>query len=104
MFALVKIAGRQYRVSPGEQVKVDLLDAEPGGEWASSTVMMVADDQLVEIGSPEVPYIVKFEVLGHGRHKKVLSYRFVRRGGVRKTHGHRQHYTLLKVKSIEKGT
>ncbi len=103
MYALVKIGGRQYRVEPDEVLKVDRLKAEPGGELIVPEVMMVTDGQEVDVGAPYLPYRVTLEVLEHGRHPKVLSYKFVRRGGVRRTHGHRQDYTLVKVKAIEKG-
>ncbi len=102
MYALVKIAGKQYRVSPDETLKVDRLQTDPGEETPFPGVMMVADGKDVQIGTPLLPYHVLMETVEHGRHPKVLSYTFKRRGGRRRMHGHRQQYTLVKVKSIQK--
>ena len=104
MYAIVNIAGRQYRVSPDQQVQVDRLKVEPGGAVTVDEVMLVADGEKVEVGTPYVPYRVRMEVVKHDRRPKVLSYRFKRRGGARKTHGHRQQVTLVKVTSIDKGS
>ena len=101
MYALIKVAGRQYRVSQNEQLKVDRLQSDPGDEVVILDVMMVARDSDVEIGAPYLPYRVTMETVEHGRHPKVMSYRFKRRGGARKMHGHRQQYTLVRVKAIE---
>ncbi len=103
MYAIVNIAGRQYRVSPDQQFRVDHLKVEPGTEVTVDKVMLVSDGENVEVGNPHVAYRVKMEVVKHDRYPKVVSYRFKRRGGARKTHGHRQHFTLVKVTSIEKG-
>ncbi len=102
MYALVKIAGRQYKVSPEDTLKVDRLKTQPGDETSVTDVMMVSDGDSVEIGTPLLPYQVMLETLEHDRHPKVMTYRFKRRGGMRKMHGHRQQYTLVKVKSIQK--
>lgn len=103
MYAIVKIAGRQYRVTPDEEFKVARLQVEPGNAVSIEDVMMVADGDKIEIGTPHVPYRVNLEVVAHDRHPKVTSVTFKRRGGMRRTRGHRQPYTLVKVKSIVKG-
>ncbi|MBT3231975.1 MAG: 50S ribosomal protein L21 [Calditrichaeota bacterium] len=104
MYAIVKIAGRQYRVSQDEAVEVDRIDVEPGGQVTVEDVMMIADGDNVEIGTPQLPYKVNLEVVKHDRRAKVRSVHFKRRGGMRRTIGHKQQYTVLKVKSIEKGS
>ena len=103
MYAIVKIAGRQYRATPDEQFQVDRLHIEPGEELTVEDVLMVVDGENVEVGTPRTPYRVQLEIVKHDRRKKVISYRFKRRGGARKTHGHRQQFTVVRVKSIEKG-
>ncbi|MFH0765343.1 MAG: 50S ribosomal protein L21 [Calditrichota bacterium] len=102
MFAIVKIAGRQYRVSPDQLVKVDLLETEPGGQVAVNEVLLVSDGGKVEIGNPEAPFTVHLEVVRHDRKPKVYHVRFMRRGGVRRRRGHRQPITIVKVKSIQR--
>lgn len=102
MYVLVKIAGRQYKVSPDDTIKVERLQTEPGDETRVTDVMMVSDGDSVEIGTPLLPYQVMLETLEHNRYPKVMAYRFKRRGGMRKMHGHRQQYTLVKVKAISK--
>lgn len=103
MYALAKIAGRQYRVEPGEVIKVDKLKSEPGTDYIISDVLMYADGDKHEIGDPFVPYKVTLEVIDHGRNRKVTSYRFSRRGGRRRTIGSKKWFTRVKVKSIDSG-
>jgi len=102
MYAIVKIAGRQYRISPDEVFKVDRLKAEPGDDMTFTTVMMIDDGKKIEVGEPHVGYKVTLEVVEHGRNPKVITGMFKRRGGMRRKRGHRQQYSLVKVKSIKK--
>jgi len=102
MYALVKIAGRQYRVSPGAKIRVDALPTQIGDETVVDEVLMIADDGNIKVGNPVLDNTqVKVTTLAHGRYAKVTAYHFKRRGGMRKTHGHKQHYTLVEVKSID---
>jgi len=103
MYAIVKISGRQYRVSRDEVIRVDRLKAEPGEELIVSDVMMISDGEQREIGSPHVPYRVCLEVIEHGRDRKQITRRFVRRGGMRRKRGYRRSYSMVKIKSIEQG-
>ena len=103
MNAIVRIAGRQYRVSPGATLKVDRLPVAEGGAHVAEDVMMVEDNGSAQFGQPTLPYRVELEVLAQARHPRVLSYHFKRRGGRRRLQGHRQPYSLVRVKSITKG-
>ncbi len=103
MHAIIKLSGRQYCVSPDETIKVGKLSAEPGDDVVITDVIMITDGDNTEIGTPLVDYKVRLEVIEHGRDRKLITSRFVRRGGVRKKRGHRQHYSMVKVKSIEQG-
>jgi len=102
MYAVVKIAGRQYRLSPDQIIKVDRLKAEVGSPVTVDEVLMVSDGGKVEIGSPSAPFTVNLEVVRHDRKPKVYNVRFMRRGGVRRRRGHRQPVTLVKVNSISR--
>ena len=101
MYAIVKIAGRQYKAAPDARLKVDLIDLEAGAEFAISDVLMIADGDDVRIGDPNLPYQVKLEVIEHARRPKVITATYKRRGGMRRKTGHRQQYTVVKVKAIE---
>lgn len=102
MYALVRIAGKQYRVSPGSKIRVDALSTQPGDETVVEDVLMIADGDNIKVGDPVVENArVKVATLTHGRYPKVTAYHFKRRGGMRKTHGHKRHYTLVEVKSID---
>ena len=102
MYAIVKIAGRQYKVEPDQQIKVDKLDLDTGVTLTVKDVLLVSDNDDVEVGAPSLDYNVNFEVIKHDFHKKVTSVIFKRRGGMRRKTGSRKQFTLVKVKSIEK--
>ena len=102
MYAIIKLTGRQYRVSPDDVIKIGKLNAEPGEDVVVSDVIMYADGVDRVFGTPETPYRVRLEVLEHGRERKLITRRFVRRGGMRRKRGYRQHYSMVKVKTIEK--
>ncbi len=103
MYAFVKIAGRQYRITPNQTLKVDRLNAEPGGTVVIKDVMMIADGTNFEIGRPNLPYSVTLELLSQGRGRKGITYKITRRGGHRVKHGWRHHFSMVRVTSIEKG-
>ncbi len=104
MFAVVKSGGKQYRVAPGDTLFVEKLPAEAGEIVALESVLVVGDDAGTTIGTPFVEgATVAAEVVGQGRHKKVLVFKKKRRKGYRRTHGHRQATTLLRVTEILTG-
>ncbi len=103
MYAIVKICGRQYQVTPNELVKVDHIDLEPGDNVTIKDVMLIADKDDVTIGTPYLPFNVNLEIVEHGRYPKVTSGIFKRRGGMRRKIGHKRKFSVLRVKSIEKG-
>jgi len=103
MYAIVQIAGRQYQVTPDQEVEVDYLDVAPGGSLSVKDVMLLADKDDVVIGTPYVPCRIDLEVIRHDRRPKVLSVIFKKRGGMRRRVGHRQRFSVVRVKSIVKG-
>lgn len=101
MYAVVQLAGKQFMMKPEERVKVPLLDAEPGSVIKCEDVLVYADGKDVRVGRPNLDGIsVTAEVLEHGRDKKITVFKMKRRKGYRRKKGHRQGYTLLKVKEI----
>jgi large subunit ribosomal protein L21 len=103
MYAVVKTGGKQYRVSPGEKLKVEQIPADIGSEVVLDQVLMVADGDNVTVGTPVVAGAsVKAKVLSHGRHEKVTIFKMRRRKHYQKHQGHRQNYTELQIESIGK--
>jgi len=103
-FAVIVAGGRQHRVVPGETLRVDRLAAEPGAEVTFEQVLMTWHDGAAKVGTPTVPgAVVKAKVLAEARDRKVIVFKFKKRKGFRKSRGHREYYTLVKIESIEPG-
>ena len=101
MYAVVKTGGKQYRVAPGEKLKVETLAADVGAEVVLDKVLMVGDGDNVRLGKPVVSgATVKATVVAHGRHDKVRIFKMRRRKHYQKHQGHRQNYTELRIDSI----
>ncbi len=104
MYAILKQGGRQYRVSPGDVIQVDKLEAEKGAEIELDGILMVGDDEMREVGAPVLDdFKVKAKVLRSDRGRKVTVFKFKRRKGYHKKQGHRQDFTELKITAITKG-
>ncbi len=102
MYAVIKTGGKQYKVSTGGKLKVETLPVEVGGEVEITDVLMVADGDDIKVGSPMVAGAsVKATVLSHGRGIKVLIFKMRRRKHYRKTQGHRQNYTEIRIDGID---
>jgi large subunit ribosomal protein L21 len=102
MYAIVTIAGKQYRVAEGDRVKVATLPAEVGAEVRFDHVLLTDDGTTVKVGTPAIAQAaVAAEVLEHGRERKILVYKKKRRKGYQRKKGHRQDYTLVKITKIE---
>jgi large subunit ribosomal protein L21 len=101
MYAVIATGGKQYKVAPGDVVRVESLDAKKGDTIELKDVFMIADGDKVSVGKPSlVSAKVTAEVVGEGRGEKIIIFKHRRRKGFRKTNGHRQNYTAIKVKEI----
>ena len=101
MYAVIKTGGKQYKVSPGEKLKVEQLSTEVGAEVVLDQVLLVGEGESVRLGQPTVAgATVKATVVGHGRGDKVTIFKMRRRKHYQKHQGHRQNYTELKIDSI----
>ena len=101
MYAVIKTGGKQYKVSAGGKLKVESLPAEVGSAVEIKDVLLVADGESVKVGAPFVSGAsVTATVLSHGRGKKVHIFKMRRRKHYRKTQGHRQNYTELRIDGI----
>ena len=101
MYVVIKTGGKQYRVTKGEILQVEKLEAETGASVEFDTVLMIADSSQVRIGAPYIEGArVTATVKSQGRSPKVLIVKFRRRKHYRKTQGHRQSYTELQISGI----
>jgi large subunit ribosomal protein L21 len=101
MYAVIRTGGKQYKVAAGSKLKVETLTADVGSEIVIDDVLMVADGDNIKIGAPVVAGAsVKATVLSHGRGEKVMIFKMRRRKHYRKTQGHRQNYTEIRVDGI----
>ena len=101
MYAVIRSGGKQYKVAPGEKLKVEQLAADVGAEVVLDQVLMVGEGDSIRVGQPIVAgATVKATVVGHGRGDKVTIFKMRRRKHYQKHQGHRQNYTELKIESI----
>ena len=101
MYAVIKTGGKQYRVSPGDKLRVESLAVAEGESVDFDQILMVSDGNSVSIGNPHVSdAVVTGKVVNHGRGDKVRIVKFRRRKHHRKQMGHRQNYTELEIVSI----
>ncbi len=102
MIAVIKTGGKQYRVGPGDIVRVEKLPVEAGQTVNLDKVLMISDDKGTQVGSPYLSgATVTAAVKGHGLGKKVRIFKMRRRKSSRTQNGHRQAYTELEIKQIE---
>ena len=100
-YAVLETGGKQYRVTTGETLEIELLDAEAGQDVELNTVLAVSDGKELKIGMPYVEGAkVTLTVVGHKRGKKVINFKKKRRKGYERKVGHRQELTVATVKSI----
>jgi len=102
MYAIIGVMGYQYKVEVGEKIKVPYMkDKEAGATIEIEDILMKQNGDDIQIGTPVVPDSkVIAEVLGSGKDKKVIVFKKKRRKGYRRTKGHRQNYTEIKIKEI----
>ena len=102
MYAVIKTGGKQYRVAQGEDVKIEKVAGEVGDNVVFDQVLLAGVDENVRIGNP---YLENAKVVGrlkgHGKSRKVIVFKYKRRKVFRKTRGHRQEYSLVRIESIE---
>jgi len=102
MYAVFKTGGKQYRVSEGETLKIEKLEVEPGKKVTFNEVLMIADGENVQIGSPLVDKAsVEAKIISQGKGKKVNILKFKRRKHSMKQQGHRQLFTEIKIGKIK---
>ncbi|MEQ8703305.1 MAG: 50S ribosomal protein L21 [Phaeodactylibacter sp.] len=100
MFAIVKIAGQQFKVEEGQQLFVHQLEASEGDNVSFEDVLLVDNDGKVSVGTPTLNAKVNATVLSHQKGDKVIVFKKKRRKGYRLKNGHRQRFTKIQIDSI----
>ncbi|MCK5127411.1 MAG: 50S ribosomal protein L21 [candidate division Zixibacteria bacterium] len=101
MYAVIETGGTQFRVEEGVQVKVPLMDGSAGDKVSIDKVLLISGDKESQIGKPYLDNAnVEAELIGHGKDDKVIVYKFKRRTKYRRSNGHRQQFTELKITKI----
>ena len=101
MYAVIKSGGKQYKVTPGDIVRVESLEGQKGDMVEIKDVYMIVDGDKMSVGKPKLDSAkITAEVVEQGRGEKLLIFKHRRRKGYRRTNGHRQNYTAIKIKEI----
>ena len=99
MYAIIVTGGKQYKVSEGDEIRVEKLDIEPGKDVTFDNVIAVNDGTL-KVADDVSSAKVEATVVEQGRAKKVIVYKYKRKTGYHKKNGHRQPFTLVKINKI----
>ena len=103
MYAVVVTGGKQYRVCPGDKIRVEKLNAEAGSTVSLDKVLVIGGEGETMVGAPYVAgAAVDAEVVENGKADKVIVYKYKRKTGYHKKNGHRQLFTEVKIDSISK--
>lgn len=104
MYAIIRTGGRQFRVEPGQTIRLPSLSVEPGESVTFEDVLLGADGDQIKVGAPVVSgAAVQAEVVRHGRGEKIIIFKHKRRKNYRRKQGHRQGFTEVRVNEINLG-
>ncbi len=102
MYAIIRTGGKQYRVEPGDVVRFEHLDAEVGSSITLDDVLLVGEGDDVQVGAPRVENAaVEGTVVEQGRDRKIRVFKHKRRKHYRRTKGHRQEFTAVKIERVQ---
>lgn len=102
LYAIVKTGGKQYRVKPGDTIYVERLDTPVGETVSLGEVLLVGGEGETRVGAPSLAQAaVRGTVVAQGRDRKIRVFKYKRRKHYRRTKGHRQRYTALRIDHIE---
>lgn len=100
MYAIIATGGKQYKVSEGDVIDVEKLNAEVGNEVTFDQVLAISNDDTLKVAKDVENATVTATVMDQGRAKKVVVYHFKPKTGYHKKNGHRQAYTRVKIEKI----
>ena len=102
MYAVVKSGGKQYKVSAGDVLRVEKLDAQVGDKITLDDVLLLSDGKNIRVEPDDLAQAkVRARVTGHGRRRKIVVFKYKRRKRYRRKQGHRQWFTELAIENIE---
>ena len=100
-FAVIKTGGKQYIVKENDIISVERLQKEVGEKISFPEVLFYSDDDNIRLGTPFLDCDVSAEIIAEEKDKKVRVFKFKKKTGFKKTQGHRQKYTTVKINSIK---
>ena len=101
MYAVIRTGGKQYRVTPGQTIRLESLPGDVGAKIELGDVLLVENEGNIQIGKPVVANAkIEATVLERDRAKKVLIFKKKRKKQYRRTQGHRQDYTTVRIENI----
>ncbi len=101
MYAIIENGGKQYKIMEGKKIRLEKISANTGEDIQIKEVLAINNGEKTIIGDPYVQgAYISGKVLGHGRLRKVIVFKYKRRKDYKKKIGHRQHYTELLVEKI----
>lgn len=101
MYAIIETGGKQYRVQEGDVLFLEKITSEEGETVVFDKVLAVSNGGELTVGSPTVEGVsVSAKVLGHGKGKKIIVFKYKPKKGYRKKQGHRQPYTKVQIEKI----
>ncbi len=102
MYAVIRTGGKQYKIQEEQVLRIEKLDGSEGSEIEFGDILMYSDGETVTLGNPVIENAsVKAHIIEQGRGKKQIVFKYKRRKGYRRMKGHRQHYTEVKIDSIQ---
>lgn len=102
MYAIIETGGKQYRVEPGEVLRIEKVDVPPGDLYTGARVLAVGDGENLQVGRPVVEGAqVRLRVLRVGKGRKILVFKYKPKKNYRRRYGHRQLFSEVKVEGID---